>query len=516
MNSSRNRWSRLGLALALVGLIGGALAGTRLLSSGETRPRSIAAAVRPGPVEWAAGQPKLLSYIPTYYKDVKPILDRNCVGCHVDGSIAPFKLTDAASAVEHARVAQLAVQSKRMPPWQPGDDSPKYRDELKLTDDEIAVIANWSWAGAPIGKASDAKPAPVKATDAKPDLTLDTGRDFKPDSRLSDEYRCFVIDPKVAQERYLSGYGITPGNARIVHHIILFQVSSDLADQARQLEAKADGRGGYTCFGGPGVGLDASARFRGQTTTSNVSFIGTWVPGAKAVNYPDGTGVLMKPGSEIIMQVHYNLLAGDGADRTAARLYFAPVGQERRNLRIVTLIGPVEIPCPEADSAKPECRRETAYNRVSAYQEPGLTNILRDGLLMSFCKSTLQQYRTKDGKVTTSCEFPLSSDRTIFGVQGHMHLLGTAIKLEANPNDPARRTLLLDIPRYDFHWQSGFWLEKPIDVNKGDLMRVTCTFDNSPQNQPWIDGKQAQPRYVVWAEGTTDEMCLGGLFTANR
>jgi hypothetical protein len=59
-------------------------------------------------------QPPLLSYVPTYYRDVQPILDKNCVGCHIEGGIAPFALDNPKDAAKYARSAQFAVQQKRM------------------------------------------------------------------------------------------------------------------------------------------------------------------------------------------------------------------------------------------------------------------------------------------------------------------------------------------------------------------------------------------------------------------
>jgi hypothetical protein len=72
---------------------------------------------------------------------------------------------------------------------------------------------------------------------------------------------------------------------------------------------------------------------------------------------------------------------------------------------------------------------------------------------------------------------------------------------------------LLHIPHWSFHWQDVYTLQKPIRVPAGTVVRVSCRFDNSGRRQPVIDGKQQPPRYVVWGEGTTDEMCLGVLET---
>jgi len=81
-----------------------------------------------------------------------------------------------------------------------------------------------------------------------------------------------------------------------------------------------------------------------------------------------------------------------------------------------------------------------------------------------------------------------------------MHLLGRSIKVELNPGRPGAR-LLLEIPRWSFHWQASYLLATPIRAEPGDVLRVTCTHDAALRG--------GKPRYVLWGEGTSDEMCLG-------
>ncbi len=457
-------------------------------------------------------QPPLLSYVPTYYRDVQPIIDKNCVGCHVDGGIAPFSLENPKDAVQYARDAQFAVQGKRMPPWMPGGESPKFKDETKLTDEEIAIIANWAWAGAPLGKIADAKPrvTPV-ARIQKADVTMDIGKPFTPNPSYTDEYRCFIVDPKVDTERFITGYDIVPGNKKMVHHVIIFTVEPQKVADIRKLEQNADGRGGYECFGGPGVPI----RLGAGTSGLGFSIMGNWVPGtAGGVQYPSGTGIALKPGTVLVLQVHYNLLGGKGDDRTVAKLNLAPQGEKITRLSSSLFLSPVEVACPSGISTDPNnaCSREAAYKSVEPYQEPELTTALRSGLLLTYCQ-TKPKY--ENGITTTQCEFPVTADRSILRIQAHMHLLGKAVKLEVNPNKNTRK-VLLDIPRWDFHWQTGYALEKPIEVSKGDVVRLTCTWDNTKENQPWLNGKQLEPRYAVWGEGTRDEMCLAGFTAAPR
>jgi len=79
--------------------------------------------------------------------------------------------------------------------------------------------------------------------------------------------------------------------------------------------------------------------------------------------------------------------------------------------------------------------------------------------------------------------------------------------VELNPGT-ARARLLLEIPRWSFHWQASYVLERPIRAEPGDVVRVTCRHDVSKRTHG-EHGVPKSPRYVLWGEGTTDEMCLG-------
>ena len=95
----------------------------------------------------------------------------------------------------------------------------------------------------------------------------------------------------------------------------------------------------------------------------------------------------------------------------------------------------------------------------------------------------------------------------IQAVAGHMHLLGRSIKVELNPGTPQAQ-VLLDNQNYNFDDQSARPTAAPVAVKPGDTYRVTCTHDANLRTQlPQL--KPLKPRYVVWGEGTSDEMCLG-------
>jgi hypothetical protein len=306
----------------------------------------------------------------------------------------------------------------------------------------------------------------------------------------TDEYRCFLIDPKLTTQQYLTGNQFLPRNADIVHHAIFFRISPADADTARQLDADTPGEG-WTCFGNSGVGDDAA-------------WVAAWAPGANETLLQPGLGYSMPPGSMLVMQVHYNLLATGGkpggSDQSGIRLRLADGTTKMRELQTALLPAPVELPCTATESG-PLCDRTAAVADLEHRfgSEVGATV---KGLNM----------RCNGGKppvagVTQHCDRPVPLAGTIYAVAGHMHLLGRSIRIELNPDRPNAQTLL-DIANYNFDDQSAHPLAKPVTVKPGDTLRVTCTHDAGLRKQlPEL--RTLPPRYVVWGDGTSDEMCLG-------
>jgi hypothetical protein len=101
----------------------------------------------------------------------------------------------------------------------------------------------------------------------------------------------------------------------------------------------------------------------------------------------------------------------------------------------------------------------------------------------------------------------------VHAARGHMHLLGRSIRVELNPGTADARTLL-DVPAFDFDDQALHVLPRPVRLEPGDVLRTTCTFDAGLRRQlPQL--RDLPPRYVVWGEGTADEMCAP-LLTVSR
>ncbi len=314
----------------------------------------------------------------------------------------------------------------------------------------------------------------------------------------TDDYHCFLLDPKLTQDRMVVGVNIQPQQGSIVHHVILFKITGDSVTDAINKNQESGGQG-WTCFGGPNVGSSQSVAG---------SWLGAWVPGAGDGRLPEGIGSALPKGSLIVMQVHYNLLAGTKPDQSSAELTYAPAGTQLKAIQTELRVAPVEIPCPDGARSATCNRTNTLRENVKKFGQAGVQ--IPQGLL-ALCNKNLSDYQKPvgdAGAVVTSCERPIKQAGTLYSVAGHMHLLGRDIKLELNPGTPQAK-LLLHIPRWDFHWQGNYWFKNPVEVKAGDTVRITCTYDNSAANQPVLAGSQTQPRYVAWGEGTADEMCLG-------
>jgi hypothetical protein len=201
-------------------------------------------------------------------------------------------------------------------------------------------------------------------------------------------------------------------------------------------------------------------------------------------------------------------------DRTRVVLKTMPASG-LRPLSTMLVVAPVELPCPNG-AIDGRCSREYALAQERKAYGAGAT-LIPLGLL-ALCNRTLAQYDLPPGPMTsvsTTCTRQLRNGGTIYGVGGHMHLRGREIRIELVRRG-ARPQMLLHIPKWDFHWQDIYELAKPIRAHDGDGIRVTCTHDNSAAAQPMLGRKPIPPRYVLWGEGTTDEMCLAVLSIAYR
>jgi len=303
----------------------------------------------------------------------------------------------------------------------------------------------------------------------------------------TDDYRCFLLDPGMKKDMFVTGIDVVPDRAEIVHHVILFRVPANGVESALAHDEATEGQG-WTCFGGSGLG---------GGSLDNAPWIGAWAPGGGERVLAGDLGIPLESGSRVVMQVHYNLLAGNGPDQSSARLRLASGTKQLEALETILIPGPVELPCRDGVEG-PLCDREAAVADVRARfgditgQTAGFLNLMCQGAGPS---------------PKQSCSRMVTEKATIRAVAGHMHLLGRSIRIEFNPGRADARTVL-DVPTWDFDNQGSKPVARPIKMVPGDELRVTCEHDQALRDVlPAFEGQRE--RYVLWGEGTTDEMCLG-------
>ena len=440
---------------------------------------------------------------PSFTREVAPIVSEKCTGCHRVGGIAPFQLVTARQVSSKASLIGAVVGARLMPPWPPGPRSPAYagEDEHTLSARQRATIVAWAKAGGKIdGPARPPRSASApEIRDGETLLDLRMPAAYRPAAAkdVTDDSRCFLLDPKLTSDASVTSVRIEPGRPSVVHHVILFRVAPSQVAAARRLDDAGAGPG-WSCFGGTGLPAGEGTPFE---SLSNASWISAWAPGWGGGRLPERTGVPLQAGSRVVMQVHYNLLNGRQQDRSRALLTVAPASAGLRPLQTMLLPGPVELACARGEKAR-LCDRNEALLELS--RKYGSQAALLPAGLLFLCRGSAG---TPKPSAVSTCDRTITSPTTIHVVAGHMHLLGASIRLELNPGTP-REKVLLDIPHWNFHWQNGYLLLDPVRAQPGDVVRVTCRHEVRKRLRG-EHGMPRAPRYVLWGEGTTDEMCLG-------
>lgn len=379
---------------------------------------------------------------PTYARDVAKILNRACVECHRPGEVAPFSLVGYAEAKKRSGMIAAVTEAQLMPPWKAVKGYNHFLDENRLEPDEIETLKRWHEAGAPRGNTRQEPKAPTFASEwplGKPDLVLQAERPFTIPAEGPDIYRNFVIKTNFDKPTWVRAMDVRPGNAKVVHHVIAF-----LDERGRSVELESrnqDGQPGYNGFGGVGFVPSGS--------------LGGWAPGLRPRKTPEGTAFLIKPGTKVVLQVHYHPSGKVETDRTQIGLYVDEKPPERQ-MRLHWMFNfLVDIP-------------------------PGVPN----------------------HKMRRTIQIP--ADVTVYNAMPHMHLLGRSMKAWAVKPDGSQVPLVW-VDDWDFNWQMTYAFRQPVRLPKGSRVEIEAVFDNSEGNP---NNPNRPPKRVRFGEETTDEMFL--------
>ncbi len=252
--------------------------------------------------------------VPTFAKDVAPILQARCQNCHRRHQVGPFPLETYAQARKRAHDIVSVTAERSMPPWKPTPGvGPRLKHDQSLTGGELEVLAAWAEGGMPLGDVRDMPPPPTFIQGWKlgtPDLILYPPDKFAVPAAGPDIYQCFVLPTNFTHDTYLEAVDYAPGEPGAVHHLIAY---IDTTGRARQLDAASPGPG-YRTSAGAGIEAD------------EMSF---WTAGSPPHRLPPGIGVRIPAQADIVLQVHYHPSGKAGLDRTRVGLYFSrkPVKQ---------------------------------------------------------------------------------------------------------------------------------------------------------------------------------------------
>lgn len=393
---------------------------------------------------------------PTYVSDIQALMAAKCVDCHTEGGIGPFPLRTYEQVTAVKGAVATSVKDRIMPPWLAAPGCADYAGDFSLSDEQIAMIGAWVDNGAPMGDPS-AAPNPVEKTRltlSRVDRELSLPVPYTPKA-FPDDYRCFFLDWPATETEYISGYGVEPGNSAIVHHVIGYMIPPGSISIFQTLD-DADPEPGWPCFGTPGGEGPGSA-----------TWIAGWAPGGLGEDFPEGTGIEIPVGAKLVVQMHYNSEDMNPApDQTKIVVKIDKTVTKRGAIMPFAdfswvMQKTMDIPAHSTDVVH------------SLTQDPTtLVSLLTGGAL--------------------SGNKPL----TLYDAGMHMHTLGTRGSTRIERADGSRECMV-DIPRWDFNWQSPFRFAAPKVVNPGDKVFLECHWDN-PGNKD-----------VNWGESTSDEMCLG-------
>jgi hypothetical protein len=388
----------------------------------------------------------------TFTKDVAPVLQKNCQGCHRPGEAAPFSMLTYEQARPWAKAMKEAVLLKKMPPWFADPHYGQFANDKSLSQKEIDTLVAWADAAAPEGDPKDL-PAMVNFIEGwripRPDVVFEMPNDFNIQAAGTIEYQYVIVPTGFTSDKWVRFAEARPGNRVLVHHIIAFIREPDskwlkdakpgvpFVPEKRKKDKKKDHDGD-----------DDGGGFSGDA-------IAGYAPGMFPMQLQPGQAKLIKAGSDIVFQLHYTANGKPGTDRSKIGLVFATEPPKERVFTLGAVNGKFKIP-------------------------------------------------PRDANYKVDSEFEMGSQVKLVSMQPHMHLRGKDFEYRVVYPTGETETLLR-VPNYSFSWQLYYQPVKQLVLPKGTKIECTAHFDNSPNNPNNPDPSKE----VTWGDQSWDEMMIG-------
>jgi hypothetical protein len=377
----------------------------------------------------------------TYNNRVSRIIQQKCEGCHRVDGLAPMPLQNYKQVYDRKAVIAYMVKSHRMPPWNANKSVGEWLNDASLNDRDMTDLLKWAEGTAPEGVATEGPIARAYVAG------WSMG---KPDAivQIPDTFRIpaqGVVQYKYsyAKTNFDSDKWITAMEIRPTAGKVVHHVLVFIEEPGRKQMGDPSRKPGEPVASG---GIDG--------------FFAATAPGAPATVYPLGTAKKLPKGAWLKFQIHYQPNGTEQVDQTRIGLKFA----DDETVKSTELL--------EVDS-------KSAFNTRFAIP-PGDSNYM------------------------VRANYVFTKPGTLISLFPHTHLRGKAWKIELMKPDSSRE-LLLDVPKYDFNWQTFYAFKNPVRVDSGYRIIATAWYDNS-KNNPF---NPDPTKTVRFGEQTFEEMMIG-------
>jgi hypothetical protein len=402
----------------------------------------------------AIGQSAPATNPPTFYRDVLPILEQHCQGCHRVGGIAPMAFESYDQTRLFAAAISRVTQEKSMPPWFADPNVGRFSNDPSLRPAEIGTLSAWAEAKSPDGETTDVPPARHWAEGwsiPKPDLVLKMPRVVPLPASGDIEYTYEIVPTNFKEGRWVQMAEVLPALHSNVHHAVVYVRPPD-SNWLRHAPVGVP----FTAS----TLSDAEDRHGAHWTDSDVLLV--YAPGSSPDAWPEKMAKFIPAGSDLIFQMHYTSNGRAVADQSSIGLIFSKHAPSQRVLTLQLTNDHFVIPPGAAD------------------------------------------YRVE-------ARGTLPNDATLLSFLPHMHLRGKRFEynlIRKNASAGGRPEYeiepLLRV-NYHFHWQMSYRLAEPRFLKAGTELQAFAWYDNSKANahNPDADAE------VRWGEQTYDEMMVG-------
>ena len=400
----------------------------------------VAAAILFAPAGSVIAQSKTEGPI-TFARDIAPLLQRSCQNCHRPGSIGPMSLLTYQDVRPWAKAIRQQVAQRNMPPWyidrSVGIHS--FKNDPSLSDAEIEMISKWVDAGAPLGDPVQ-MPPPKQFEDSDrwhigtPDTVVVLKKEVLVKAKAPDYWADLPMeDLGLKTDRYIRAVEVKPiKGAKVVHHAV------------------------------------AQTRLEDEQGNEEQGLLEEYAVGKFGDIFPEGTGRLIRAGTQAIINVHLHANGTDTPVQIAVGIKYYPEGYKPEHLETVAHVGDNE------DFDIP----------------PNTKNVRADGYTVL----------TKPARITA--------------FQPHLHNRGQAQCLEliyppAQSGGRAPSETVSCVDRYHFNWHIVYHYAEdaqPI-VPAGTVLHVTSWYDNTTGNK--FNPDPSNP--IAFGQRSVDDMSFAWL-----